>query len=163
MSEELELVEGKKDNIVLNSFKSVAEYEILMRSGTLPENINTIERLMAVVQTGKELGFPVSVSVNGISVIKGKTVISASLIGALLKRNKVDWVWTKDYFVSKNEDNSLRIETEIELEWISVATGKVKLARFCVTMAQMDLAGYTAKDNWKRMPKEINKDVSYIL
>lgn len=139
-----------KTELALNSFKTREEFETLLQSGAIPSSLNSPEKLATVIQTGKELGMPPMVSINNINVIKGRTVISASMMGAMLKRNNIEWVWTKDFVVEG--DNKF---TELEFEWISKVTGKPKTAKFCVSWNQMVLANYTTKDNWKTLPKQM--------
>jgi hypothetical protein len=131
---------------MLSKLKTREEYQILIDSGTLPGNFDTPEKLMAVVKTGQELGMPAMVSINNINVIQGRTVISASMMGALLKEYGVEYIFTKDY----QKDEKGKIETEMEFEFLSKISGNPKVAKFAVTWGQFKLAGYTEKSNWKK-------------
>ena len=137
---------------MLSKLQSRAEYQILIDSGTLPSSFDTPEKLMAVVKTGSELGMPAMVSINNINVIQGRTVISASMMGALLKESGVEYIFTRDY---DKEKETGKITTEMEFEWISKITGNPKTSKFAVTWGQFKLAGYTEKPNWKKYPKEM--------
>jgi hypothetical protein len=146
MSNELE-------KVVLNNLSTREEYEVLLQSGALPKGLNTAEKLMAVVQTGKELGLTAMVSLNNINVIEGKTVLSAALLGALLKRRGIAWKWTKDHEVDPT--NPERIITELEFRYICPITKSLERDNFSVSWGQMVLAGYTEKQNWRKYPKEM--------
>ena len=87
---------SKKEELVvmdttLTNLKTRAEFEILLESGAIPPSIDTPEKLMTVIQLGKELGITPMVSISAINVIKGRTVISSSILGALLKKRGIEW------------------------------------------------------------------------
>lgn len=126
--------------------------EYLLESGAIPSKLDTPEKLMAVVQTGRELGMNTMTALNNINVIKGRTVISSAMLGAMLKKKGVEFIYTKDF---KTDEESGKIETEIEFEWLSPVTGKPKSTRFGVTWGQFEVAGYTEKENWDKYPKEM--------
>jgi hypothetical protein len=139
------------DNSMIANFKTREEYAILLESGAIPSGFDTPEKLMTVVQMGKELGLPALVSINNINIIKGRTVISSTMLGAMLKARNIEWVWTKDHFTE--EDG--KIVTEIEFEYLSKVSKRPKLAKFSISWGQMQLAGYTDKQNWEKYPKEM--------
>jgi hypothetical protein len=146
----------KVDNTVLSDLKTREEYEILIESGALPSSIGTPEKAMAIIQMGKELGLPAIVAMNNINMIQGRAVISSTMLGAMLKARNIEWVWTKDHAVEEVQDSEdIRIVTEIEFEWISKVTKKPKSTTFSITWAQMEVAGYTEKQNWSKYPKEM--------
>jgi len=72
-------------------------------------------------------------------------------MGSLLKEAGVEYNFVKDHEV----EDSGRIVTEVEMEFISKVTGKPKKLYFAYTWGQATAAGYTKKDNWTRMPKEM--------
>lgn len=136
---------------VLDDLKTREEYQLILDSGAIPGNLDTPEKLMTVIRMGKELGMQALTAVTNIHIIKGRTVISSAMLGALLKQTGVEYIYTKDYFVE--EDG--RIVTELEFEFLSKISGKPKTATFSVSWAQMELAGYTEKQNWEKYPKEM--------
>ena len=147
---------SKKEELVimdttLTNLKTRAEFEILLESGAIPPSIDTPEKLMTVIQLGKELGITPMVSISAINVIKGRTVISSSILGALLKTRGIEWEWTKD-FVTESPG---KINTEIEFEYWSERFSRAKKVKFSVSWNQMKTAGYTEKDSWKKYPKEM--------
>lgn len=133
-------------------------------SGLLPNSITEPEQVMVIVQHGKELGLTPFVAINNIHVISGRPTVSSTMLGSILKRKKVEWVWDEDFALIKNEkgdtevapDGSPNRRTTIHFYWKSEVTNRVMEAVFSVTWAQFVLAGLTKKDNWVRMPKEIN-------
>jgi hypothetical protein len=86
------------------------------------------------------------------------------MLGTLLKRHGVEWTWDEDFETITGEDGkpekmgdgTVNKRTTIHFYWKSKITGKVMETTFSVTWAQMVLSGFTSKENWKRMPKEIN-------
>jgi hypothetical protein len=143
------------NDAMITGFSTREEYAILLESGAIPSSMDTVEKCMAIVSMGKELGLQPMVAINNINIIKGRTVISSTMLGAMLKQRNIEWVWTKDHSVEELADGNIRIVTELEFEWISKVTGRPKSAKFSVTMGQMELAGYTTKDNWQKLPKEM--------
>jgi hypothetical protein len=132
-------------------------------SGLLPNSITEPEQVMVIVQHGKELGLTPYVAINNINVISGRPTISSVMLGSLLKRKKVEWIWDEDFAVIKNEkgdaetapDGTPNRRTTIHFYWKSEITERVMEATFSVTWAQFVLAGLTKKDNWVRLPKEM--------
>jgi hypothetical protein len=141
---------------LLNNLKSVEEYQVLLDSGAIPSTLDTVQKLMTVVQTGKELGMGPMAAINNINIIKGRTVISSAMLGALLKSRNIEYTYTKDWAKEPNgEGQPDTIRTEIEFEWISTITKKPKTARFSVSWAEMEVAGYTAREQWDKYPKNM--------
>ncbi len=133
-------------------------------SGLLPHSITEPEQVMTIVQHGKELGLTPHIALNNIHVISGRPTLSSVMLGSLLKRRQVEWIWDEDFVVVKNEkgdnevapDNSVNRRTTIHFYWNSDITARVMEATFSVTWAQFVLSGLVTRDNWKRMPKEID-------
>ena len=141
---------------VLDQLTSLEEYQIILDSGAIPGSLDSPQKLMTVVQTGKELGMPPMVAINNINVIKGRTVISSAMLAALLKQHGYEYLYSQDFNVTTDEDGEQRITTELEISWISKLDNKtVKTAKFAVTWAEMERAGYTTKDNWSKYPKNM--------
>lgn len=145
---------AKKEEVslaVLDTLKTREEYQMILESGAIPGNLDTVEKLMTVIQMGKELGMQPLTSVTNINIIKGRAVISSSILGALLKKSGVEYTYSKDF--ETQEDG--RIITEIEFEFLSKISGKPKIAKFSTSWAEMELAGYTEKQNWEKYPKNM--------
>lgn len=165
---ETEIALNKNAEITkLDGFKSVEEMKLwastIIDSGLLPNSITEPEQVITIVQHGKELGLSPHVAINNIHVIAGRPTLSSTMLGALLKRKGIEWVWDADFEVikdskgnpEKSPDGSVNRKTTIHFFWKSDNLGRVMDTTFSVTWAQMALAGYTNKDNWKRYPKEI--------
>jgi len=151
----------------LNDFSNVEEMKkwasIIIDSGLLPGAITEPEQVITIVQHGKELGLSPHIALNNIHVIQGKPTLSHTMLGTLLKRKGVEWVWDEDFEAILDKDGkpetmgdgTVNKRTTIHLYWKSKVTDKVMDTKFSITWAQMVLAGFTTKDNWKRMPKEM--------
>lgn len=68
----------------------------LVKSGMLPQSINTPQQALAVMLKGRELGIPAMQSFSHIYVVSGKPACSSELMLALLARGGVTWTWKKD-------------------------------------------------------------------
>jgi hypothetical protein len=132
-------------------------------SGLLPNSITDPEQVMVIVQHGKELGLTPFIAIQNINVISGKPVLSSSMLGALMKRRKIEWIWDEDFVIVKNDkgenevapDGQANRRTTIHFYWKSDVTNRVMEATFSVTWAQFVLAGLTKKDNWIKLPKNM--------
>ena len=148
---------------VLDTLKTLDEYQVILDSGAIPGNLDTPQKLMTVVQTGKELGMQPMTAINNIHVIKGRTVISSAMHSAMLKNrvnrrgivSPVEYIYTKDFVYETDEDGDESCITEIEFTEISEVTGKPRSLKFRVTWAEMERAGYTDKQNWEKYPKNM--------
>ena len=133
-------------------------------SGLLPHTITEPEQVITIVQHGKELGLTPHISLNNINVISGKPTLSSTILGSLLKRRKIEWVWDEDFVTIKDNNDeeerasngALNRRTTIHFYWKSSITNRVMEAKFSVTWAQFVLSGLVTRDNWKKMPKEIS-------
>ena len=145
----------------LDGFSTVQEMmkwaDTVLESGLLPDNISEPEQVITIVQHGRELGLTPHVALNNIHVIQGRPTVSASMLGALLKRYGVEWVIDADYDKVLGDDGKVidRITT-YRFFWLSKVTKKPIEAKHSVSWSQLRIAGYTDKPNYKKMPKEIN-------
>jgi len=136
---------------------------VVIDSGLLPHSITEPEQVLTIVQHGRELGITPHISLNNIHVISGRPTLSSAMLGSLLKRRGVEWVWDEDFATIKTEsgeierlsDGSTNKRTTIHFYWKSNITDRVMETTFSVTWMQMLLAGYTKKDNWNKYPKEM--------
>lgn len=151
----------------LEGFTSIEDMKAwataVIDSGLLPHSITDPEQVMVIVQHGKELGLTPHIALNNIHVISGRPTLSSAMLGSLLKRRKVEWIWDDDFAVVKDEqgknekaaDGSINRKSTIHFFWKSEITGGVQEATFSVTWAQFVLSGLVTRDNWKKMPKEM--------
>ena len=129
----------------------------------MPSSISEPEQVITIIQHGKELGLTPHTALNNINVIQGRPTLSSTIIGSLLKKRGIEWVWDEDFNPILNEDKTPETtpsgdknrRTTIHFYWQSTVTNRVMDTAFSVTWAQMDIAGYTSKDNWKKYPKEM--------
>jgi len=136
--------------VMVKNLDSMEEIQTLIESGLLPSSLGTPERVLTVLQTGRELGMSPMQAFNNIHVIGGRPVISSAMMGALLSRSGVDFDYTKD-FVTEGD----KIITELEFEYYNDRLKKTKKKVFSITWKQMEVAGYTEKQNWTKYPKEM--------
>lgn len=61
--------------------------EVLVKTGFLPQSIETPEQAMAIILTGRELGIGTMAALNTINVIQGKPTVSPQLMLALINRS----------------------------------------------------------------------------
>jgi hypothetical protein len=128
--------------------------EVVIESGLVPDSITAPEQVVTIVQHGKELGLSPHIALNNLHVIAGRPVISSAMLGALLKRNNIEWVISED-FATVERDGVSHKQTTYKFFWKSNITGSVLDTDFSITWAQMELAGYTSKSNWNKYPKEM--------
>jgi len=140
--------ELEKLNTSLSTIRSTEEFEILLQSGAIPSKLNTVQKLMAVVKTGEEMGLAPMTSINNINVISGRTVVSSAALGAMLKMRNIEYEVTKDYEV----DDRDRIITEMKFYFISTVTKSPASRTFSISWGEMEQAGYTDKENWIKYP-----------
>lgn len=143
----------------LSGFSSIEEMikwaETIIESGLLPDSISEPEQVVTIVQYGSELGLTPHSSLNNLHVIAGRPVISASMLGALLKRAKKEWIITEDFVTVDTSDGGKDKKTSYKFYWKSEITEKVMEAEHAITWRQMEVAGYTTKHNWQKYPKEM--------
>lgn len=163
-----ELASTKEAMTKLDGFSSIEEMTkwavTILDSGLLPHSITEPEQIITIVQHGKELGLTPHIALNNIHVVSGRPTISSPMLGSLLKNRNVEWVWDEDFAIVKDangEDETTgsgatNRRTTIHFYWKSRITGRVMDTTFSVTWAQFVLSGLTTKDNWVRMPKEID-------
>lgn len=159
MSENKEITIKGTSPIKLVGHESVEEMmlwaDTIIESGLLPESITEPEQVITIVQYGKELGLTPHSALNNLHVIAGRPVISASMLGALLKRAKKEWLITEDFVIVATVDGGEDRKTTYRFYWKSEITGTVMEADHSITWRQMEIAGYTGKYNWKKYPKEM--------
>ena len=146
----------------LEGFSNVEEMkkwaETIIESGLLPTSITEPEQVITLVQTGKELGLTPLTALNNLHVIAGRPVISSSMLGALLKRRNIEWIIEEDFArVTHGEGDEASVDrrTTYKFFWKSKVTEKVMEATHSVSWRQLEIAGYTEKQNYSKYPKEM--------
>ena len=143
-------------SLKLNSVDANITIEDLLASESLPSGFNSKEKIMTVVQYGKELGMDQLTAINSISLVKGRMVINSAMLGALLKRRGYEYLWTKDWEVTDFGTPNERITTEIEIMWISKnLNGKLMSQKFKMTWGELTRAGLTESPTYLKYPKQM--------
>lgn len=165
MTKKLAVVENT-DLTKLEGFTTIDEMKkwasTILDSGLLPFSIDTPEQVITIVQHGKELGLTPHIALNNIHIISGRPTLSSTILGSLLKRRGIEWIWDKDFEIIEKDgivemapDKSPNRMTTIHFFWKSNITDRVMETTHSVTWAQMYIAGYTTKENYKKYPKEM--------
>ena len=146
-------------NTKLDSFTNVEEMmswaSTIIESGLLPDSIGTPEQVLTIVQQGKELGLTPFVALNNLHVIAGRPVVSSTMLGAMLKRRKIEWLIEEDFTTIESPSGDPDKRTSYKFFWKSPVTERVMETTFSITWKQMEVAGYTGKQNWQKYPKEM--------
>jgi hypothetical protein len=122
----------------------------ILESGLLPDSISTPEQVLTIVQYGKELGLTPIIALNNIHVISGRPVVSSTMLGAMLKNRGIEWTIEEDFATIDAPDKSADKRTMYRFFWKSPVTERVMETTFSITWKQMEVAGYTTKQNWQK-------------
>lgn len=153
-STELALVATKLDGF--SNVQELLEWgKTIIDSGLLPDSISQPEQVLTIVQHGKELGLTPHVALNNIHVIAGRPVVSSTMLGAMLKKRGIEWLIAEDFLTIDAPDGSTDKRTAYKFYWKSPITERVMETTFSITWKQMEVAGYTSKQNWQKYPKEM--------
>jgi hypothetical protein len=113
----------------------------LSKSGLIPESLRNKPADVAVVlMTGLELGLSPMQSLRSIHVVKGKPVLSADLMAALVMRSPE----CEHLTMLASSDEACVYETR--------RRGSEKPITVSYTIAQAQTAGLTTRDNWRAYP-----------
>lgn len=134
-----------KSQNVLQSFDDVERAARAMSaSGFFPDSKQAAQAVVKVL-AGRELGFGAFASMTGVSVIQGKPVVGANLTAAAIKQTG-----KYNYRVLTHTDQECNIAF---YEGGMDENHCVGVSRF--TMNDAKAAGLTAKDNWKKYPRNM--------
>lgn len=113
--------------------------QTLVRSGFLPKAVNTPEKAVAIIMTGRELGIPPMQALRQIHVIEGKPTLSAELTAALILSRYPGATWE---VLSNNER-------------CSVTAGRPgqKATTITWTLDDAKRAGLLGKSVWRNYPR----------
>ncbi len=112
----------------------------LVRSGFLPKSINTPEKALAIMQTGRELGIGPMQALRSIHIIEGKPTMSAELIAGLV--------------MSRIPGSCLRVSVTNNKECVVIASRPGQdTTEFRFTIDDAKTAGLLGKHNWKTYPR----------
>ena len=120
--------------------------EQLVKSGIIPNSINTPQKAMAILQMGHELGLSPMVALNNISVVNGRATLGADLIVAIIMKHP-DY----DGMEIKGDDKQCTVSIRRRVgEKFDTFTGSF-------SMDDAARAGLTTKDSWKKYPQRMLK------
>lgn len=131
----------------------------LIDSKNLPSHIKTVESAFLIDNMGKELGFPTISAFQYIIPIQGKLTLSAKAIGAVLRKNKVqfktleDAVWVYPDGKTKQVHSGDVPPVDRRTTILFIRDGMEEEVSYYFTDAKA--AGLDKKDNWVRMPKPL--------
>ena len=113
--------------------------DVLVKSGFLPQSVNTPQKALAIMMVGRELNIPPWQALSTINVIQGKPTVSPQLMLGLANRT--------------GEVEDLRIEDAGDT--CTVTIKRKGRAAHIERFTQSDAAamGLAGKDNWKKQPK----------
>lgn len=112
---------------------------VLVKSGFLPEALDTAEKALAVLICGRELGIPPMQAIRGIHVVQGKPSLSAELMLALAYQNIPGFRFRVD---ASNE----------QLCKVTAQRPGAEAVTISFSMSDAQRAGLTGKDSWKKYP-----------
>jgi hypothetical protein len=133
--------------------------QTLISGGMIPSGLNTPEKVISVIQLGRELGLGAVSSLNNIHNIHGRTTLSVHAISALLYKAGVAYKIMKDFEKYEKpkvqEDGSIGTQTDVEtvIRFYRMWNGQVIENDIRYTWSEAQAAGLTTKDNWKKMPR----------
>ncbi len=114
--------------------------QMLLKSGFLPKAIDTPEKAMAIILTGRELGIPAMTALRTIDVIQGKPTVSPQLMLGLINASgqleNIEIVETRN-----NQAVSCTMKRRYK-------TSHTEIFGF----EEANKLGLTQKDNYKRQP-----------
>jgi len=114
--------------------------QVMVKSGFFSDTKDAAQAIVKIL-AGQELGFGPIASMQGVYIVKGKTSLSANLVGAAIKRSG-----RYDYRVIELD------ETQCVLEFYENGK-KVGMSGFTVKDAQT--AGLSNGDNWRKFPRNM--------
>lgn len=139
--------------IKLKNIQLTTTVEDLLASEVLPPGVNSKEKILAITQYGKELGMDPMTAINNIAVIKGKMVISSSMLGALLKKHGYEYIWSANWLKENPGTKDELIYSEVEIYWVSKTLKRELSQKFRVTWQELALAGLTGNPTYEKYPK----------
>lgn len=133
--------------------------KLLVDSGFLPKAVNTPEKAMTIMLTGRELGLGFMESLRSINVIDGKPSMSAQLMVALCQRTGE----LEDLIINEETKDQCTVTVKRKGKTpysytFSMADAKALGLADAVRVDERTQKTYTyTKDNWKKQPKVMLK------
>lgn len=129
------------------------QLQILIDSKSLPANIKTIEQAFTIAQFGKDLGLKPMQAFHQIYNIQGRLSLSAKALGGLLWANGIGYKTIQDFEKVIKQDKDGKDITDFVTTIEFYRNGITDRASF--SWSEAVRAGWTTKDNWTKMPKQM--------
>lgn len=140
----MELVQSGAADFPSTAPETLSQTMVLagVMSGLFPQNKYAIASRIVI---GKDIGLPLTLSVNAVHIVEGKLVLGVHAISYLIKSScRYRWKVVKE----DGEETVLEWFERIDGQWESVGQSS-----YSKTDAQ--LAGWLNKDNWRKHPKDM--------
>jgi len=132
----------------------IAQAEQMVKSGLLPDSIQTAQGAVVVMQYGRELGFPPMASFKNIYVVNGTPSLATKATAGLLYQGGIRWKTVHDYEAIYDKDqagNQVCVDMITTLEmYRDGITEKLSFRWSDAVRAQL-----VKKDVWKKYPKNM--------
>lgn len=115
----------------------------VVASGLAPDAVSTAEKAMIIIATGAELGIEPMKALRAIHVVKGRPVLSADLMVALVKRSPACLSW----WVVESDAEKCTIETQ--------HAKSPNAERFTYTIQMARQAGLAGSPTWRSYPQQM--------
>lgn len=132
------------NDLVLNLDKKKELAQIFIKSGLIPNQLNTPEKVLVCMFKAQELGLPPLEGLSGMAVINGKTTLQGNLILALINRsNKAKKIIVEEH---ENYCTVTMSRRDYEFEY-----------SFSFSLDDAKKAGLIDKQIWKQYPRTMLK------
>lgn len=132
------------NDLVLNLEKKKELAQIFIKSGLIPNQLNTPEKVLVCMFKAQELGLPPLEGLSGMAVINGKTTLQGNLILALINRsNKAKKIIVEEH---ENYCTVTMSRRDYEFEYT-----------FTFSLDDAKKAGLSDKQIWKQYPRTMLK------
>lgn len=137
---EVPLAKAQRSEPALDWAQMREQATVLVKSGFLPKAVDTPEKAIAIMQTGRELGIGPMQALRSIHIIDGKPVMAAELIAGLV--------------LARSPGALLRVARTSGTECVvQAARAGQEPTEFKWTMEDAQRAGLTNKQNWRNYPR----------
>lgn len=147
-------VQTYEEKTVMVPQTEMGQLQILIDSKVLPSNIKTIEQAFTIAKYGKELGMPVMQAFHQIYSIQGRLALSAKALGGLLWKNGIQYKTVKDGEIVVRGTDKDGNEIKDRVTTIIFYRGRIE-EEVSFYWSDAVKAGWTTKDNWIKMPKQM--------
>lgn len=144
----------------IDNFNSMEEMlqtaEKLIKSNFLPRALNTPEKAVAVILSGRELGFKAMAAIRNVHVIQGQTALSVHAIGALLKSAGIKYELIEDCIKidadgNPTDDPKAVKDIRTTIRFYEKFGNEVIKNDMSFRYSEAKQQGLDGKDNWQRM------------